>query len=72
MKIADSLKDIAGRTPMVWLHRLTEARVPTKLEAFNPGGGGMGQTAALGSERDAFVSVTGLPGFLIDNFFNQS
>ena len=38
MKIADSLTDLVGRTPLVWLRRLTEARVAAKLEAFNPGG----------------------------------
>ncbi len=30
--------DLVGRTPMVWLRRLTTARVAAKLEAFNPGG----------------------------------
>jgi cysteine synthase A len=38
MKIADSLTDLVGRTPLVWLRRLTDARVAAKLEAFNPGG----------------------------------
>ena len=38
MHIADSMMDLVGRTPMVWLRRLTTARVAAKLEAFNPGG----------------------------------
>lgn len=38
MPIADSMIDLVGRTPMVWLRRLTSARVAAKLEAFNPGG----------------------------------
>jgi cysteine synthase len=38
MKIADSLTDLVGNTPLVWLRRLTDARVAAKLEAFNPGG----------------------------------
>ncbi|MBM4311919.1 MAG: cysteine synthase family protein, partial [Deltaproteobacteria bacterium] len=38
MRIADSMIDLIGRTPMIWLRRLTAARVAAKLEAFNPGG----------------------------------
>ncbi len=38
MRIAGSMIDLVGRTPMVWLSRLTPARVAAKLEAFNPGG----------------------------------
>ena len=38
MKIAESLTDLVGHTPLVWLRRLTDARVAAKLEAFNPGG----------------------------------
>ncbi len=38
MRIADSMIDLVGRTPLVWLRRLTTARVAAKLEAFNPGG----------------------------------
>ena len=38
MNIADSMIDLVGATPMVWLRRLTTARVAAKLEAFNPGG----------------------------------
>ena len=38
MKIADSLTDLVGLTPLVWLRRLTDARVAAKIEAFNPGG----------------------------------
>ena len=30
--------DLVGHTPLVWLRRLTDARVAAKLEAFNPGG----------------------------------
>jgi len=37
MKIADSLVDLIGRTPLVWLKRLTDAPIAAKLEAFNPG-----------------------------------
>ncbi len=38
MHIADSMIDLVGSTPLVWLRRLTTARVAAKLEAFNPGG----------------------------------
>jgi cysteine synthase len=38
MRIAESMIDLIGCTPMVWLNRLTTARVAAKLEAFNPGG----------------------------------
>jgi len=38
MKIADSLTDLVGGTPLVWLRRLTDARMAAKLEACNPGG----------------------------------
>ena len=38
MPIADSMIDLVGRTPMVWLRRLTTVRVAAKLESFNPGG----------------------------------
>jgi cysteine synthase A len=38
MNIAASLLDLVGRTPMVWLSRLTDRPVAAKLEAFNPGG----------------------------------
>lgn len=38
MKIAGSLTDLVGGTPLVWLRRLTDARMAAKLEAFNPGG----------------------------------
>jgi cysteine synthase A len=38
MKIADSMLDLVGHTPLVWLHRITAARLAGKLEAFNPGG----------------------------------
>jgi cysteine synthase A len=38
MKIAGSLTDLVGGTPLVWLRRLTDARMAAKLEASNPGG----------------------------------
>jgi len=38
MKIADSMIDLVGHTPMVWLKRLTNAKVAAKIEAFSPGG----------------------------------
>jgi cysteine synthase A len=38
MKIADSMLDLVGKTPLVSLKRLTDAHVVGKLEAFNPGG----------------------------------
>jgi cysteine synthase A len=38
MKIAESLIDLVGHTPLVWLRRITEARLAGKLESFNPGG----------------------------------
>ena len=38
MKIADSMLDLVGHTPLVWLRRITAARLAAKLEAFNPGG----------------------------------
>jgi cysteine synthase A len=30
--------DLVGRTPLVWLKRLTNAKVAAKIEAFSPGG----------------------------------
>jgi cysteine synthase A len=38
MKIAASMIDLVGHTPLVWLSRITNARVAGKLESFNPGG----------------------------------
>jgi len=38
MKIAESMIDLVGCTPLVWLKRLTSARVAAKIEAFSPGG----------------------------------
>jgi cysteine synthase A len=38
MKIAESLIDLVGHTPLVWLRRITDARLAGKLESFNPGG----------------------------------
>ena len=38
MKIADSMLDLVGHTPLVWLRRITAAQLAGKLEAFNPGG----------------------------------
>jgi cysteine synthase len=38
MKIAASMIELVGRTPLVWLNRITTARVAGKLESFNPGG----------------------------------
>jgi cysteine synthase A len=38
MKIAASMTDLIGNTPLVWLRRITEARLAGKLESFNPGG----------------------------------
>lgn len=38
MKIADSMIDLVGHTPLVWLKRLTNAKVAAKIEAFSPGG----------------------------------
>jgi len=38
MKIAESLIDLVGHTPLVWLKRITDARLAGKLESFNPGG----------------------------------
>ncbi len=38
MKIAESLTDLVGRTPLVWLRRMTDARVAAKIESFSPGG----------------------------------
>jgi cysteine synthase A len=38
MKIAESLIDLVGHTPLVWLKRITETRLAGKLESFNPGG----------------------------------
>ena len=38
MKIAASMTDLVGRTPLVWLSRITTSRVAGKLESFNPGG----------------------------------
>jgi cysteine synthase A len=38
MKISESLIDLVGRTPLVWLKRISDARLAGKLESFNPGG----------------------------------
>jgi cysteine synthase A len=38
MNIAESLIDLVGHTPLVWLRRITAARLAGKLESFNPGG----------------------------------
>ena len=38
MKIADSMIDLVGHTPLVWLKRLTKTKVAAKIEAFSPGG----------------------------------
>jgi cysteine synthase A len=38
MKISDSMIDLVGHTPLVWLKRLTNAKVAAKIEAFSPGG----------------------------------
>lgn len=38
MKIAESLIELVGHTPLVWLKRITDARLAGKLESFNPGG----------------------------------
>ncbi len=38
MKIAESMIDLVGHTPLVWLKRLTPAKVAAKIEAFSPGG----------------------------------
>ncbi|MEI6126437.1 MAG: cysteine synthase A [Pseudomonadota bacterium] len=38
MKIYNSLTELVGRTPLVWLRRLTDHRIAAKLEYFNPGG----------------------------------
>ena len=38
MKIAASMLELVGHTPLVWLSRITKSRVAGKLESFNPGG----------------------------------
>jgi cysteine synthase A len=38
MKISESLIDLVGRTPLVWLKRIPDTRLAGKLESFNPGG----------------------------------
>ncbi len=38
MKIANSMIDLVGNTPMVWLKRLSDAKIAAKIEAFSPGG----------------------------------
>jgi cysteine synthase A len=38
MKISESLIDLVGRTPLVWLKRISDTRLAGKLESFNPGG----------------------------------
>jgi len=52
MHIADSMIDLIGCTPLVWLKRLTTARVAAKIEAFNPGGS-LKDRIGLGMIEDA-------------------
>ena len=38
MNIAESLIELVGHTPLVWLKRITDSQLAGKLESFNPGG----------------------------------
>lgn len=64
MHIADSMIDLVGRTPMVWLRRLTTALVAAKLEAFNPGGS-VKDRIGLSMIDDAEKQGTLTPGMTI-------
>jgi len=64
MHIADSMIDLVGCTPMVWLRRLTAARVAAKLEAFNPGGS-LKDRIGLGMITDAENRGALRPGMTI-------
>ena len=64
MHIADSMMDLVGRTPMVWLRRLTTALVAAKLEAFNPGGS-VKDRIGLSMINDAEKQGTLTPGMTI-------
>jgi len=56
--------DLVGCTPMVWLRRLTAARVAAKLEAFNPGGS-LKDRIGLGMITDAENRGALRPGMTI-------
>src|SRR5512133_2876044 len=62
MKIADSMIDLIGRTPMVRLNRLTEGlecEVIVKLESQNPGGSvkdRLGFAMIDAGERDGLIN----------------
>jgi len=61
MKIANSIIELVGNTPMVWLNRLAEglpARVAGKLESFNPAGcvkERIGISMIEAAERDGLI-----------------
>ena len=64
MKIAESLIDLVGHTPLVWLKRITDARLAGKLESFNPGGS-VKDRIGLSMIEDAEQRGTLKPGMTI-------
>ena len=64
MKIAESLIDLVGHTPLVWLKRITDAQLAGKLESFNPGGS-VKDRIGLSMIEDAEQHGTLKPGMTI-------
>ena len=64
MKIAESLIDLVGHTPLVWLKRITDSQLAGKLESFNPGGS-VKDRIGLSMIEDAEQHGTLKPGMTI-------
>jgi len=64
MKIAESLIDLVGHTPLVWLKRIADAKLAGKLESFNPGGS-VKDRIGLSMIEDAEQRGTLRPGMTI-------
>ncbi len=64
MNIAESLTNLVGNTPLVWLHRMTDAPIAAKLESFSPGGS-IKDRIGLSMIEDAEASGRLKPGMTI-------